>query len=466
MLRYIIILTLSLLSIGVVTAQEQYGLISKTDAAQDGYTLFSPQGHLSSYLIDNDGHVIQQWDSQYVPGNSLYLLDNGNLLRTGKIQSDIFTRGGIGGIVEEYTWDGELIWSFEYHNDQVHLHHDIEPLPNGNILMIAWEYISPDELLAAGRLPDLIPTESDNARPERPPNNGNNNNNRPNNNNPPTEDATEDAEIGLWADHLIEVDPTTNEIVWEWHVWDHIIQDTDANLPNYGNVTDNPQKVNLNYTGNRVTSDWNHINAVDYNPELDQILLSVHAFSEIWVIDHSMSTEDATGTAGDLLYRWGNPEVSGASGEQLLYAQHDVQWIPSGLSGAGNILIFNNGNQRTRPYSIVEEIAPPLHTDGTYDFSVSASRVWNYTAPNPTDFYSTNISGAQRLPNGNTLICSGRGGIFFEVAPDGTIVWEYVNPIGREGNGTFLNSVFRAERYMPDYSGFLGRDLTPGNLLG
>ena len=175
MLRYIIILTLSLLSIGVVTAQEQYGLISKTDAAQDGYTLFSPQGHLSSYLIDNDGHVIQQWDSQYVPGNSLYLLDNGNLLRTGKIQSDIFTRGGIGGIVEEYTWDGELIWSFEYHNDQVHLHHDIEPLPNGNILMIAWEYISPDELLAAGRLPDLIPTESDNARPERPPNNGNNN---------------------------------------------------------------------------------------------------------------------------------------------------------------------------------------------------------------------------------------------------------------------------------------------------
>ena len=99
-------------------------------------------------------------------------------------------------------------------------------------------------------------------------------------------------------------------------------------------------------------ADWTHFNSVDYNPELDQIVVSPREFGELWVIDRSTTIEEAagrtggnSGKGGSLLYRWGNPAAykSGSRADQKLFYQHDPKWIPPGLPGAGNILVFNNG---------------------------------------------------------------------------------------------------------------------------
>ncbi|MBF0433705.1 MAG: hypothetical protein HQK83_20670 [Fibrobacteria bacterium] len=150
------------------------------------------------------------------------------------------------------------------------------------------------------------------------------------------------------------------------------------------------------------------------------------------------------------------------------------------MPGADNILIYNNGQGRPDgDYSTINEIVPPLNRQKTYDFTIGTAygpteSVWIYKAANPTDFYGMNISGTQRLANGNTLICEGPNGRFFEVTESKQIVWEYINPVAA---GIILsqedpipsspmgqkNQVFRCYRYAPDYPGLAGNNLTPGN---
>jgi hypothetical protein len=459
--RIIVFIILFLTLPSTFAQEEPSGLILNTDDASEGYTLFAPLSSTDTYLIDNEGRLIHSWNSEYRPGNSVYLLENGNLLRTATVQSDIFTSGGIGGRVEEFTWDGELVWEFEYAASQYHAHHDIERLPNGNILLIAWEYKSAEEALAAGRDPDLLP---DATPAETPPGNPNT---------PPPSDS-------LWPEHIIEIDPTSNEIVWEWHVWDHLVQDYDGTKANYGVIAQQPELININFTSRNIDSDWLHINSIDYNPQFDQIVLSVHNFSEIWIIDHSTTTAEAAGHSGgrygkggDLLYRWGNPQVydSGSPASLQLFSQHDAKWIAPGLPGAGNILIFSNGHQRRRPYSSIEEIVLPVDEDGNYSLVPGTSYgppepIWTYSSESPRIFFSPNISGSQRLPNGNTLICEGASGRFFEVTPQSELVWEYINPVSVTNiKGELMNAVFRAEHYDADYPGLSNRDLTPGKPL-
>jgi hypothetical protein len=255
-------------------------------------------------------------------------------------------------------------------------------------------------------------------------------------------------------------------------------------------VADHPELIDLNFVGaSRGEADWNHINSVDYNAEFDQILLSVPRFSEVWVIDHSTTTEEAaghsggnSGKGGDILYRWGNPQAyrAGDVGDRKLFSQHDAQWIESGLPGEGNILLFNNGNGRPGgAYSSVDEFALPVDASGNYALTPGTAygpeeQVWIYTDENLTAFFADHISGAQRLPNGNTLICDGAHGTFFEVTTEGEIVWKYVNPVTGEGPLTQgdpipttqkaqANQVFRAYRYGPDYAGLADKDLTPGD---
>jgi len=393
----------------------------------EGYNLFSALNSTTAYLMDNAGNFVHSWDTAYTPGNSMYLLENGQLLRTGNVGSTTFTAGGRGGIVQTIDWDGNVTWEYEYAStDHLH-HHDVEILPNGNVLMIAWQYKTQAEAIAAGRDPSLL-TDGE-----------------------------------LWPDSVIEVDPTTNQIVWEWHVWDHLVQDHDAAKANYGVVADHPELIDLNYTRSS-GADWNHINSVDYNADLDQIVLSVHQFGEIWVIDHSTTTAEAaghtggdSGMGGDVLYRWGNPQTygAGAAADQQLFVQHDAEWIEDGLPGAGNIIIFNNGGGRPGGnYSSIEEIVTPVNPDGSYTLTPGADygptdALWTYAADTPTDFYSQNISGQQRLPNGNTLICDGPNSYFFEVTAAGDTVWEY----------DYTGAVFRVERYAAEYPGFDGTPL-------
>ena len=111
---------------------------------------------------------------------------------------------------------------------------------------------------------------------------------------------------------------------------------------------------------------------------------------------------------------------------------------------------------------------------GAAEQSVSRQIVWNFRAVQPNSFYSSYISGVQRLPNGNTLVCPGAHGHIFEVTEDGDIVWEYINPVGdrtgdehgiygvmNDRDGGQFNSIFKCHRYSPDFAGLRGRDLTP-----
>jgi len=401
------------------------------DESYNGYTLYSPMMSMTTFLIDNNGTVSHTWNSSYKPALAVYLLENGDILRTALAHlNSRFWGGGIGGCVEMIDWNGTPVWWFNYTTDQHCLHHDVKMLPNGNILMIAWEYKSGEEAIAMGRNPDTLPMGM------------------------------------LWPDHLIEVKPLGRSggvIVWEWHLWDHLIQDFDSSKKNYGVVWDHPELVDINY-GGKILADWTHINSVDYNAQYDQILLSVLEFNEILVIDHSTTTEEAAGhnggrygKGGDLLYRWGNPQVyrMGDASDQKLFNQHDAEWIKPGLPGAGNILIFNNGHGKPgAQYSSVDEIVSPVDGNGFYarepgsPFGPEAPQ-WNYTASVPTDFYAINLGSAQRLPNGNTLICDGPHGRFFEVTEKKEVVWEFTNQVP----DPLYSHVFKIQRYGPQYPG-------------
>ena len=238
--------------------------------------------------------------------------------------------------------------------------------------------------------------------------------------------------------------------------------------------------------------DWIHANSIAYHPELDQIVISARHFSELWIIDHSTTTEEAAGHAGgnggrggDLLYRWGNPRLHGAGSaeDQQLFWPHAIHWIEPGLPGAGNLLIFNNGHEfegYDRDWSSVVEIVPPVDGHG-YRLGEPVAPVWTYEADIPSAFFSPGWANAQRLPNGNTLICSCAEGTIFEVTPEGRTVWKYVNAHMRAGEfrlhqGDLMtlwlkpnlepilaweNSLYRVARYAPDYPGLQGLDLTP-----
>lgn len=433
------------------------GVVHCDPRAWDGYTLFSPLPSTDTYLVDIQGREVHRWDSDYHAGDSVYLLEDGNLLRAIQVENATFgDTGGSGGGVELLDWDGDVLWNYIYSTPEHHQHHDVEPLPSGNVVLVAWERKTEAEAVEAGRAPDLLPAGE------------------------------------LWPDHLIEIDPSTDAIVWEWHLWDHLVQDFDGSQTNYGEVAEHPELVDLNRVqgngSNAGGADWIHMNSVAYNAGLDQLVLSSHHYNEIWVLDHSTTSEEAaghtggrSGQGGDLLYRWGNPQSFGAgtASEAQLKRQHDAHWIADGLPGEGNILIFNNYVANGFS-SVVEIVPPPVDATGLYPLESGApydpvEPAWVYMGETSGDFFSPNISGAQRLPNGNTLICEGARGRFFEVTQEGETVWEYLSPMTGSGplnqgeqptqGGTNGNMVFRAERYGADFPGLKGRDLTPGGYL-
>ncbi len=239
-------------------------------------------------------------------------------------------------------------------------------------------------------------------------------------------------------------------------------------------IADNPRKVDINFVRDN-RGDWIHANSIDYNPVLDQIVISTPFLSEHWFIDHSITTKEAAGEAGDLLYRWGNPQAygRGTADDQRSFFNHDVRWVEAGLPGEGDILFFNNkaGERFDETYSTVDQYTPAMNEDGTYDipetgaFGPTDATVL-FQADPAESFYSSGLSGAERQPNGNTIICKGRGGVFYEITPDGEIVWHYVNPVTssgplRQGCPPSGQNSFRASRYAPDFPGFDGRTLDP-----
>ncbi len=459
----VMIIVLCSLYTQVLSQEKTVGLIINDNTrTYNGYTLFAPKHNTMTYLIDNEGRIVHMWTkSIYEPGQSVYLLENGNLLRSCMTKGKLSTGGGEGGRIEEYDWNDNLVWEFDFSTEMYMHHHDIRPLPNGNVLLLAVEKITVSDLLNAGFDPDKFNQE------------------------------IQDRGFML-PDFVAEVQPTRpvgGTIVWEWHVMDHLVQDYASDKNNYGNPDDHPELIDADGTKNKLGVFWNHMNSVNYNAALDQIILSVRGNSEIWVIDHGTTTEQSAGHSGgkygkggDLLYRWGNPQAYKAGNEnsQTLFQQHDAQWIDADCPGGGNILVFNNGLGRN--YSSVDEFATPVDENGNYSITAGAafepeSPVWTYSANPQNSLYSEAISGAQRLPNGNTLICDGVHGVFLEVTSDKELVWKYINPVVKTGilsqgdtppldnRDHQYNAVFRTQRYPAEYPGLAGRNLTPGELI-
>ncbi|MBT3209618.1 MAG: T9SS type A sorting domain-containing protein [Bacteroidetes bacterium] len=440
-------------STGIIAQEQTIGWFLNSQNSYDGFTLFAPIPYTETYLIDNCGKLIHSWSSDYQPGHSAYLLEDGTLVRTGNVNNQTFDAGGSGGIIERINQNNEVTWSYMISDSWQCQHHDIEPLPNGNILVIVWDMKTTAEAISAGR-------------------------------NPATLGAS------LWSEKIIEIEPVgTNEanIVWEWYVWDHLIQDFNQTQNNYGVVPDHPELIDLNFSGPQ-NEDWLHINSIDFNPVLNQIILSIHNVHEVWIIDHSTTTEDAAGSSGgnsgmggDLLFRWGNPQAyqKGTANDKIFFGQHDARWVESGYPDEGKITVFNNGQGRPDGnYSTVDAIEAVIDNDGHYTKTsqgifLPESLSWQYKADNPTSFYSQNISGVEQMPNGNLLVCEGASGNFFEVDLDGNLLWQYINPVSNNGpleqgvepggappNGN-SNSVFRIKRYASDYIGLQNFDLNP-----
>ncbi len=438
-----------------IAAQNTVGTTLNTTASFNGYTLLTPSSNdipNSTYLIDNCGQVVNSWQSNFVGQGADEIRENGDLFRGAFDNQSTLIYAGNNGRLEHYNWDGDLVWSLTYSETDFSFHHDYAVLDNGNILLIVAQRMTEQEAIDAGRDPSKL------------------------------------SENELYTEKIIEIIPIGTdqfEIVWEWDLWDHLVQDFDSSKSNFGDVSDSPGKLNINFIGfSQDKADWTHFNALDYNESLDQILISARFTNEIYIIDHSTTTEEASTSSGgnsnkggDFLYRWGNPQAydRGDENDQKSFGQHSSHWIPPGLPNAGEILLFNNGFMRG--FTTVEIITPPSpDTNGNYpidEFEPFGPNEGNivYQAPVPQDFFAPFLSGAQQLPNGNFLIDNGPIAEVFEVNPEQEIVWNYISPItindgilsqGDDAPG--INArLFRAFRYGIDYEGFEGRDLTPGD---
>ena len=473
------------------TETENEGLIGYTevrywDAAQtyNGYTLFGARE--TSYLIDMQGRVVNTWP---IGLNPRLLAYNGNLL-------DAFKTGSGGTIAfRELDWQGNIVWEYYEPRKDYVPHHDMVRIFNPKLreyttLYIANKSLSHEEAIAAGCDPAGGPYG------------------------------------GSKIDAIVEID-MDGTLLWEWWFFDHVVQDFDSTKANYvgegKTIADYPGKLNLNLPGKPVKKDWLHCNSLDYNEELDQIVInSVHG--EFCVIDHGKtfipgdpdsSIALAASDVGDFLYRFGDPAryeqgdppsiledwTKSTTGHKQIGGSHDIQWIDPGLPGEGNFLVFNNGQylfERT-PQSYVFEINPYLdaHGNNTGNYvnppdagyytwvmgepkdthklpkQMSNQIVWIYYSKSNQGFFSHIGSGAQRLPNGNTLICAMTEGHIFEVtngdsANGPELLWEYLSPVTKDGilevitdHYPTYNPVFRAYRYGPDHPALAGRDLTP-----
>ena len=401
-------------------AQSQFGVKLNTEEAYDGYILF--ENTQNTYLINNCGEILNTWDGVNQTDNHTKFTVDGTMM---------YIRNNA---VLEVDWDGTIL-NFVTHGDQnLLLEYESILLPNKNYLCLGRRAFTLAQFEAVGYDPGIgFPSQ---------------------------------------VDVVVELDRNTGQIVWEWNIIDHMIQDSNPSANNYGDISENPQLLNA---GAINTVDWIFtesfmINGMDYNPELDQIALSVRKLGEVVVIDHSTTTEEAKGSTGgkygkggDILYRWGNPMNYGRGTveDRVLYFQHNPNWITEG-SHKGKLIIFNNGLARPNTsvnYSSIPIISTPVDEDGFYTIMNNAAfgpeePDVNYDR-NDTDsqFFSAYTSGAEVMPNENIYVTLGQEGRLFELNTAGDVVWEYIVK--------WDDYIFRSEKYSKDHPIFEGKDLTP-----
>ena len=415
----------------IVTILSSISFLQELSNGMILFTPFNSENQTSTtYLVDQDLNELNTWThGDQRPASMSYLLQDSTILFPSQIENPTMESGGVGGLIQHLDWDNNILWEYAISDYNYQHHHDIELMPNGNILVLAWERKTLQQALEAGRQVIETPLQQ------------------------------------IWSEVIFEIEPVganSANIIWEWHLWDHLIQDIDPSLINYGIISEHPELLNINLgeigfgmsaTGS-LNGDWIHFNSIHYNLHLDQIILSSRTLSEIYIIDHSTTTEEAashsggnSGKGGDFLYRWGNPQNynMGNSTDRILNSQHSVNWIESGYPGEGNIIIFNNVHYANN--SAVIEIAPPLNTDSlTYYIQEGehyGPQTWNWMYYN-NDYLSSNIqSGAFRLENGNTFITDFNSSRMTEVTYEGDIVFEHSTGIN--------NKISRAKKYPPNY---------------
>jgi len=361
----------------------------------NGYTLYSASNGTTAVLMDTNQVAYNTWTGlSAATGYSSYLMPGGTLVRAAKggTTPSGAPGGPICGKVQKYDYSGACTWDFTYAGTDYITHHDICPMPNGNVLVIAYEKKTATEVSAAGGNSSII----------------------------------------MWPDKIVEIQPTgatTGTVVWEWHAWDHLMQSVDAAKPNYvaaATMIDHPESLNINY---KQTSDWLHMNGLDYNPILDQIAWSSHNMNEWYIIDHSTTSAEAashlggnSGKGGDILYRWGNPVAYGGTSSAILNVTHDAHWIPEGVPNAGRLVGFNNKGVSATASS-VDQITTPI---SGYTYTKVAGQEFGpstYTARHAVNGYSSNMGNSHQLPNGNMLVCVATSGKIYEINAAGTQLW-------------------------------------------
>lgn len=359
------------------------------------YTLYSVQNQTTALLCDTNGTTFHTWSGLTGgTGYSSYMMPGGTLVRTVRNTGNQLSGGGMTGRVQKVTYTGTLLWDFTYSSSTYCLHHDICPLPNGNVLMISYDVKTAADLTAAGYA------------------------------------ATGHT---IWSEKIIEVQPTgtnTGTIVWEWRLWDHLTQNVDPARANYHpTIVDHPELMNINFQS--TSTDWVHMNGIDWDPVLDQIVVSSHNLNEVYVLDHSTTTAEAaghsggnSGKGGDLLYRWGNPASYGAAGTRNFNVVHDAHFIPADCPRAGYIVGYNNGGITTpTQQSCVDMVNPPR---SGYNFLINPGAAYAPTAYDvriPCGGYNSNMGNSQQLPNGNTLVCIAQSGTIKEFDINGSLLW-------------------------------------------
>ncbi|MDB4347268.1 aryl-sulfate sulfotransferase [Bacteroidia bacterium] len=402
--------------------------LNLTAQSFNGYVLYNPQNSQTTYLVDKDYNIAHTWSCNVNGNYTVFLKEDGNLLRQGVASGAQINGAAAGGIIQELDKNANVVWEFTYSAATYRSHHDFAVLPNGNVLLTAWETKTVAELAAAGY----------------------------------------SGTSAKWPTHIVEVqrDGTGGKIVWEWHMWDHMIQDTDAGKPNYGVVKDHPELMNINVPSSARSGgpgggggDWFHVNGIDYNDSLDQIVFTTRYMSEVIIIDHSTTTAEAathsggkSGKGGDFLFRYGNPANYGSSASKVVAgAVHDPRWIKEGRPNAGYIQFFNNVGG-TNGSSVVQAINPKMELDGyNYTFSNGSfsptSHNWQHQCKSNAD----GQSASDRMTNGNTFVNLSRN-YMYEVNSNDSIVWQY-----NEGPA-------KAFRYECEYPGIIALLNDPCNI--
>ena len=373
--------------------------IEKALIDDTGYILLIENGGKTCYLINHKGQRVLQWNFDLSLGQDAELASDGSLY--GLFKAPDYSKdmdfGGRGGIMRKINTQNKILWEFKISNNNEIAHHDIQLLPSGNILTLVWNRVTKEEAAKLGYI----------------------------------------ADHDIFVEKLIEINPNSNEIVWSWNSWDHVIQNKIPAHSTFGQPIQNRNKIDIMYNYQSdyhpfiKSGDIMHANGIDYLPELDIIAISVNFYNEVWFVDHSTSTEEAKGSTGgrfnvggDLIYRFGNPATYGYSALKILDINHHPSFVR--YDNGYGLLIFNNNRSERR--SKVMEFNLPFTLTDTDPLEIGANPQIVFEYSNDEMFFDI-AGGAVRLSNGNTLICEGDLGLW-EVSPLGQLVWKY------DGRGT------------------------------